>query len=296
MWGNTALSTTVQLFMNREGTKKRIDFLPYEGSIMEAIANSEAPWIRNPSNAIETDHYSPRFLCLNLRDKTIREYWMKQWKYFIDHIGISGIFLDSSFNLSSDKFNFRQWPANEKSEHVEGRPETEPEKIIETQYFAHLDWMAEMQKMGYQYCGEDTGVFGVNRSGPGIEDRCDNLSIWPDSYCDFNERKIVEAGYEPLDIFFKGLAYRMMWRMIWNIKKDKILLGIDDQRAFHLLKIYNQVNEYLFNRTILPEEKGSCISKDNMLVLWSFADFSYNLTEKYSFVDLITIVQKKVRQ
>ncbi|NJK97422.1 MAG: hypothetical protein HC905_23170 [Bacteroidales bacterium] len=82
MWGNTVISTTTERFMHRDGRKKGIEFLPFKGSIQEVIAKAESPFIRNASNAIEADHYTPRFCALNLRDKDIREYWLKQWKYF----------------------------------------------------------------------------------------------------------------------------------------------------------------------------------------------------------------------
>jgi len=104
MWGNTAISTLTERFMHLEGKSKRIQFLPYKNSIMEVIRNAKAPFILNASSAIEADHYTPRFCALNLRDQDIRDYWMKQWKYFHDEVGIEGIFLDSSFNISNYKF------------------------------------------------------------------------------------------------------------------------------------------------------------------------------------------------
>ncbi len=292
MWGNTALSTTVQLFKDRQSKKKGIDFLPYQGSIMEAIDRAEEPYVHTPSKAIDPDNYHPRFLCINLRDITMREYWMKQWKHFIDDIGINGIFLDSSFNLSSDKFNFIQWPLHGKRfrerQLVKGRPDEEPPKLIESQYLTHLDWMVEMQKMGYHYCAEDIGVFGINRSGPQLAERLGNLSLWPDSYCDFDQQAVKKAGLEPIDVFFKGLAYRMMWKIYWKIKTDEIYVGIDNPIAFKLFKIYNRVNEYLFNRNILPEERGVIYSKNTFSVLWSFSEFCHELDEKSKITDMVS--------
>ena len=233
MWGNTAVSTTTERFMHHNGRKKGIDFLPYQGSIMEVIAKAESPFIRNASNAIEADHYTPRFCALNLRDKGIRDYWLKQWKYFHDEIGIQGIFLDSSFNMSSDKFHHAQWDGtrgwggatlDQKGVTGKYRPENEPLKLIHTQYFAHLSLIAQMQKDGYHYCGEDMGVFGINRTGPSVSERIASLPLWGESYCDFNEEEVKNAGFDPMDIFFKGLAYRMMWKIYWNISQDKLNL------------------------------------------------------------------------
>lgn len=286
MWGNTALSTLTELFSHREGKPKGIKFLPYKGSIMEVIDKAESPWVRNPSNAIEADHYTPRFCALNLRDKDIRAYWMKQWKHFHDDLGISGIFLDSSFNMSSDKFTFRQWPMkkgwdgvtlDQKKSGSIYRPEKEPSKLIHTQYFAHLEWVVEMQKMGYYYCAEDLGVFGINRTGPEVVDRMNNLFIWADSYCDFNEKAVKRAGQVPIDVFFKGLAYRLMWKLYWLVDRDELKLGIKDPYAFKLLKIFNEVADFMVNREILPEEKAVVYHKDDVQIVWALADFEMKL-------------------
>jgi hypothetical protein len=286
MWGNTALSTTTERFMHRDGRKKGIEFLPFKGSIQEVIAKAESPFIRNASNAIEADHYTPRFCALNLRDKDIREYWLKQWKYFHDEIGIQGIFLDSSFNMSSDKFHHAQWDGSKgwggatlDQQGVTGkyRPESEPPKLIHTQYFAHLSLIAQMQKDGYQYCGEDMGVFGINRTGPALVERIPSLPMWADCYCDFNENDVRKAGYEPMDIFFKGLAYRMMWKIYWNIRQDKLYMGTENPLAFKLIKIFNQVNDFMFNREILPGEKGVLYTQGETSILWAFENFSFPL-------------------
>ncbi len=305
MWGNTALSSLSELFSHPDGDQKGIAFLPYEGSIMEVIDKAKSPWVRNPSNAIEADHYNPRFCALNLRDEDIRKYWMKQWKYFHDEIGIEGIFLDSSFNMSSDKFHFRQWPENgnwhgatldQKELLGQFRPETEPPKVIQTQYHAHLEWIVEMQKMGYHYCAEDMGVFGINRTGPALEDRIASLPMWADSFCDFQEDAIKKLGHEPLDVFFKGLAYRMMWKMHWDIKNEKLELGINDKAAFHLLKLYNQVEPAMHHRHVLDDERGVTYAKDQVSVLWAFMDFKFSLSKKSLVKDLITGKTQKVSE
>ncbi len=297
MWGNTAISTLTERFMHRDGKEKGISFLPYKGSITEVIDKSESPFVRNPSNAIEADHYSPRFCVLNLRDKHIREYWMRQWKYFHDHIGIEGIFLDSSFNMSSDKFNHAQFDnskvwdrATPDQKELPGkyRPEFEPPKLIQSQYLAHLECVVEMQKMGYHYCAEDMGVFGVNRTGPNLLDRISSLPIWADCFCDFNEHTVKKAGFDPMEIFFKGMAYRMMWKLYWSFKKDKLELGTENPDAYALIKVYNKVTDLMHNREILPQEKGVVYKQGKSSVLWAFENFEYFTEGIQSVTDLLS--------
>lgn len=305
MWGNTAISTLTERMMHQEGKPKGINFLPERGSIMEVIRKSASPFVRNASNAIEADHYTPRFCALNLRDKDIRAYWMKQWKYFHDEIGIDGIFLDSSFNMSSDKFHHAQFDSHgnwsgatldQKEKLGKFRPKSEPPQLIQTQYHAHLSWVVEMQKMGYQYCAEDMGVFGINRTGPDVLERLKNLHIWADSYCDFDERKIAAAGFDPFEIFFKGIAYRMMWKLYWNFRKKKPDLGTDHPQAFQLLKIYNQVNDFLQNRQILANESGVVYRKEKASVLWSFRNQEYQAEGAIRVVNLQNGSNVKVKE
>jgi hypothetical protein len=141
MWGNNSISAITERFSHRNGPEGRIDFLPLEDSIMEAIEGSD-PFVRNPSGAIEADHYTPRFCVLNLRSQAVRDYWLKQWKYAHEQIGLGGIFLDSSFNLSSDKFHWIYKPdAGERGatdDQITDAPnmhlETPPPSRIESQY------------------------------------------------------------------------------------------------------------------------------------------------------------------
>ena len=296
MWGNTAISTLTERFMHREGKQKGIAFLPEKGSIMEVIRKAKSPFVRNASNAIESDHYTPRFCALNLRDQDIRDYWMKQWKHFHDDIGIEGIFLDSSFNMSSDKFHHAQFDGNKGWEGAtldqkdllgKYRPKNEPPKLMHSQYYAHLSWVVEMQKMGYQYCAEDMGIFGINRTGPAIIERIKSLPIWADSFCDFDEKMILKAGYKPLEIFFKGMAYRMMWKLFWNVKKDKLEFGIKNKVAYDLIKVFNQVADLMYNREILPGETGVVYSTGNTTVLWAFESFEYSNVKLKSVINVL---------
>jgi len=305
MWGNTSVSTLTLIFDKRNGRPKGIRFLPREGSIMEALERAEEPWVRNPSNAIETDHYTPVFAVMNLRDPVVRDYWHRAWKAAHDEIGIEVIFLDSSFNLSSDKFHFR---ANTRSARSGAtidqtqllghcRPAVEPEAAIRSQYRAHLDLMVEMQQYGYTYCGEDTGVFGISRSGPDVTFRLDNLFMWVESLTNFDVPAIQAAGADPDAVFFQGLAYRMMWMIHWDIRSNQLSFRYggfrgecDRPTEWHLalLRVFNQVNDLMVNRTVLPGERGVLYRSGGRQVLWAFADFALPLAAPSRVQELLS--------
>ncbi|MFW5858326.1 MAG: hypothetical protein ACOCX4_10630, partial [Planctomycetota bacterium] len=215
MWGNTSISTLTWKFAQKNGEPKRIDHLPEAGSIMEALQAADRPFVINSHGAIEADHYAPNFCCLNLRDPVVRAYWMEAWTRLLEEVGVSEIFLDSSFNLSSDKFDWRfnadpegKGGATADQTHLLGgqRPAVTPRSSIESQYHAHLSLIAEMQRVGYVYCGEDSGVFGVHRNGPGIATRLGNLHLWNDFIAEFDGKAVREAGADPDDVFVRGLA------------------------------------------------------------------------------------------
>jgi len=299
MWGNTALSTLVPITANRDGSRQRIDFLPVEDSIYEVLKRSADPYVRNPAGAIEADHYTPVFAQLNLRDETIRDYWMKQWTYAYESIGIRGMFLDSSSNMTSDKFH---WIENAKAAagsggtvdqtHLLGKPRhsvPHQSKIL-SQYRAHLEVIAEMQKVGYFYCGEDIGVFGTHRSGPDIAHRINNLPMWSDGIAVFDVKIIDRLGADPNVVFFQGLAYRMMWFVYWVPQHDTLsfnMFGKPGDRHtptdwhISLLRAYSEVDGDMATRRILPGFAGVLYEDPNSTkyVLWSFKAFELSLPE-----------------
>lgn len=298
MWANSAISVLSWIFAwdrKEDGPSARIDFLPYDGSVMQALKQSAAPFVRNPSNAIEADHYTPIFCVLNLRDATVREYWLRRWKEAHDEIGLGGIFLDSSFNLSSDKFH---WVQNTNADKMSVtadepgvlgyyRPATQPRAEILSQYRAHLSLMARMQKIGYVYANEDLGVFGIHRAhGPAVEKRLSSLFLWSDCITDFDAVAIQNAGLDPDDIFFKGLAYRLMWCLHWNIEHDALCfrysgprgdIDLPAERHIALFKAFNEVSERMKHREILPDEKGVLYHDGHTKIVWSFDDFEMHL-------------------
>jgi hypothetical protein len=320
MWGNTSISTLTLKFHSRNGSSAtaegspdngdagRIRFLPRAGSIMDVFSRAEEPWVRNASGAIEADHYTPSFAVMNLRDPVVAQYWLSCWKDARDHVGIDGIFLDSSFNLSSDKFHYVQNARpishdNPTPDQVEllgsTRPANAPPAAILTQYHAHLNLMVEMQKLGYHYCNEDLGVFGIHRHGPGIAMRLDSLPIWSDCIANFDPEEIRRAGADLEEVFFRALAYRMMWAIHWNIKRNCLSFSYHNGDGpeclvtpWHLglLGVYNEVEQAMVRREILPEEVGVIYaSRDGReRVVWAFSPFDLPLRDGEQAADLST--------
>ncbi|MGI6494647.1 MAG: hypothetical protein ACOX5G_00880 [Kiritimatiellia bacterium] len=306
MWANTSISTLTTQLMWRNGKPKRIDFLPLEDSVADAVKASPDPFIRTTFGSIEADHYTPQFACLNLRDDTIRAYWMKRWEYASKTIGLDGIFLDSSFNLSSDKFHFcynmatanHGATADQLALLGKTRGAARPEAAILSMFHAHLDLMREMQEAGYHYCNEDTGVFGIHRHGPSLETRLGNFEMWQDHICNFEPVRMRELGFDPDDIFFQGLAHRMMWTVNWNIDGDYLCFsyhGSDDPADrptdwhISLFRAYAKVEAKMVNRTVLPFDAGVMYrAEDGTETLWSFGECHVEFARKSKVADVLS--------
>lgn len=177
------------------------------------------------------------------------------------------------------------------------RPAQEPPSAILSQYRAHLELMTQMQKMGYRYCGEDIGVFGIHRSGPAIETRLKSLPLWGECLAMFDVPAVQKAGAEPDDVFFKALAYRMMWFIYWDIQREELSFNYgsisgdyDQPNEWHisLLKVFNQVNDLILNREILSDEKGVMYRANDSQILWTFQKFDFNLPADSLVVDVNT--------
>ncbi len=304
MWGNTSISTLTEIFSRRNGRPARIRFLPEEDSIVTVLRSAKAPFVRNPSNAIESDHYTPVFAVLNLRDPHIRAYWLRRWKYAHDKIELEGVFLDSSFNLSSDKFHFcknvhaGRSGATADQTHLLGhyRPAKEPQAAILSQYRAHLELIVEMQKIGYVYCNEDLGVFGIHRHGPDVMARLDSLPMWADTICSFDEAALRKAGADPCEIFFKGLAYRMMWSLYWDPASEKLTFRYggpryksDIPRSWHikLFHAFNKVCDLMRERLILKNQTGVVYKSSTHQVVWSFSAMKLHWPEAKQIHDVL---------
>ena len=295
MWGNTALSTLTWIFNQRDQHGREIntiEFLPKAGSVMEAYAATTEAFIRNPAGHLESDHYTPAFACTNLRDPVVTGYWHAAWKDLHDRIGVSGLFLDSSANLSSDKFNWSAFPqatlagATIDQTALLGkiRPAAEPARKISSMYVAHLHLIRDMQQYGYRYTSEDCGLFGVNRSGPSISIRGRHPWMWSETICHFEVPELEKLGLEPDDIFMRGLAFRIMWYLYWRCDSGIVSFiqypAADSERwdrptAFHIarFKAFATVDRDMRGeRTVLADDAGVLYTNGSIQVLWAFKD------------------------
>lgn len=310
MWGNTALSTIAYQVhvLGRYNHPGRIEFPPEDDrSIWPALRAARDPWLRNPTGQIESDHYSPVFVCLNLRDESVRKLWKQKWDDAYERIGLGGIFLDSSFNLSSDKFH---WLANSRCTlggvtadqvhlHSVQRDTVTHSSAILSQYHAHLDLVREMQRTGYRYSGEDNGLFGVNRGGPSSTRAARTLHLWGNAILSLDPVELVKSGLDPDDILFRGLAYRVMWFVFWQHTTGRISWYQEPrsdgqegevsawQRS--ILRAFNVAEPYMRDRRVTGNEGAVTyttlspaqvsgrategpIPRDRVEVVWSFGE------------------------
>jgi len=262
---------------------------------METLKKARDPFVRNPSNAIDADNYSPRFAVLNLDDPDVRKYWLDAWGNLLNDTGIESIFLDSSFNLSSDKFHFlaNAQSLNEKNakstndDSFDYCPEKEPEKTIVSQYMPHLSLVAEMQENGYSYYNEDVGVFGLHRHIPPTTFVLNSLSIWRDCLLIFNSKELRKLGLNSAELNFKIMAMGAMCPVQWDHRKRIIRMNHEPFKNTALLKAHNKVINLMDRRFILQDDKGVLYSSGEKKVLWSFKSFKYVLDEEKIVQDIL---------
>ncbi len=295
MWGNTAISTLTLIFNNCDANGKTIDkikFLPQAGSVMEAYAKTTQAFIRNPAGHLESDHYTPVFACTNLRDAVVTDYWHTAWRDLHERIGVDGLFLDSSANLSSDKFHWVGFPQaavagatiDNLATHGKIRPVVEPDRAILSQYRAHLGLIRDMQGYGYRYTTEDCGLFGVNRSGPSINVRGRQPWMWSETICYFEVPELEKLGLDPDEVFVRGLTWRMMWYLYWRCTDGVVSFMQDPNPAnarwdrptsFHIarFKAFAAADRDMRGkRTCLPDGAGVMYENGSTRVLWAFTD------------------------
>ena len=292
-WGNTALSTLAVIFdMKVDGHQGRIQHLPSDGSVMSELRGKHQAWVRNPAGHYEADHYSPVFCQLNLRDPAVRGLWHQRWREAREQVGFDGIFLDSSFNMTSDKWHWvgqveGHGGATIDQTHLlgHGRPAVEPPQAILSQYRAHLDTMVEMQAYGYHINGEDIGVFGSHRSGPAVTSRLDNLFMWNECLATFDAESLYRAGADPEAVFFDSLAHRCMWMLYWCIPAKALSWRQDRAEPqdrptaaqFALLHAFSAVTDDMRRKTILPGGAGVLYDGVRRRVLWASRDLDLPL-------------------
>ena len=72
-----------------------------------------------------------------------------------------------------------------------------------------------------------------------------------------------------MTIFFKGLSYRTMWSLVWDFKKSKLNLGTENPLAYEWLKVFNRVNDLMYKREIVENEKAvKYKSADGNTIVW----------------------------
>jgi hypothetical protein len=156
--------------------------------------------------------------------------------------------------------------------------------------------MTAMQRLGYAYCGEDVGVFGVHRHGPGIVQRLGSLSMWSDCIAWFDRAAVRKAGANPTDIFFRGLAYRMVWGLSWDFRAHALSLrqeGLRDDGdrptgdELALLRAFAEAEPRMRVREILPDERGVLYRDGAHHLLWAFASYRLDLGTDTTIHDVL---------
>lgn len=311
MWANTALSTMSRLFygqdIDADTVPTQLKLLPEENSPALQTFRSPQAWVRDPSGSVEADHYRPRFAVMNLRDPGVWQYWFDAWQHAHDHIGLEGFFLDSSFNLTSDKFH---WYQDQQARHAGGatadqahlliyqRPTEKPIAAVQSLYHVHLEMVKQMQRIGYTYCGEDLGVFGIHRCGWNLAANLDKLYLWADCLQNFDVPALLDADADPDEVYFRALAYRVMWLIHWNPRHDCLSFHTYEVRDEYdrpsdehlaLLEAYNHIESFMYNRQILPDEAGVIYRHHQTLIVWSFKPTELSLPAKaHTVVEVLT--------
>ena len=148
--------------------------------------------------------------------------------------------------------------------------------------------MREMQRLGYDYCTEDLGVFGIHRHGPAAAARINSLPLWSECLCSFDADGIAAAGYDPDEIFFRGLAFRMMWILYWDMEFDCLSFRISGNRGtqarppqeYHLklLRAFNEAETAMRgSRELLSGDRGVLYRQGKECILWCFREFRAGL-------------------
>lgn len=299
MWGNTAYSTLNFILPQGRDVAHRPGQLPQwpkEGTVQEVSAADPEFFLRNPSGHIDSDHYPNHFLLTNLRSSAVTNYWHAAWKNLSQEYGVSGIFLDSSFNLSCDHHHFigevaGTGGATIDQAHLLGkaRPAAaqHPSRAIQSQYTAYLELIRTMQGYGYRWNGEDLGMFGVHRTGPTVVSRLDSPHLWGDTHGVFDVPSILAVGADPEAVFLSTLAYRGVWYMYWDIHQSEVTWRYEGARndldrvtptQVALMHAFNAVIDRMDRRTVLPEERGVLWHSGADRVLWTLKELTLPLT------------------
>ena len=114
----------------------------------------------------------------------------------------------------------------------------------------------------------------------------------------FDRKSIRKAGREPDDIFFRGLAYRLMWNLYWNFNLQVHLVFTfvggtsDDEPSLlaqgDLLLAFNQAESDMLVRHVLEDDQGVLYRGKDREILWAFSSFDFHLKPNRYARNLIT--------
>jgi hypothetical protein len=113
----------------------------------------------------------------------------------------------------------------------------------------------------------------------------------------FDVPAIRQSGHDPDDVYFRGLAYRMIWGLHWDVSRDALTFryggasceeDLPDTRHIALLRAYNRVESLMRERTILPEEAGVVYRSPSWQVIWAFEDLRIPPEEVRSVRDVLS--------
>ena len=134
--------------------------------------------------------------------------------------------------------------------------------------------------MGIAICGEDTGLFGAHRSGPGVQNRMKALPLWEDSYCGFRPQEIIKSGGNPDDVYFRGLAFRCVWYLYYDTERQILAWNQGDHDPsdaptvwqLSVLRAARLAYRHKLNQTVLPGESGVIFEHGDQACVWAFQD------------------------
>jgi hypothetical protein len=102
---------------------------------------------------------------------------------------------------------------------------------------------------------------------------------------------------EPDDAFFRGLAFRVMWKLYFHISSREVTFRIsgaksdaDRPSAWHtrLLAAYSEVLPAMRSHRVLPNEAGVRYESEGETVLWAFGEGHLDFDGPREAVELLS--------
>ncbi len=235
-------------------------------------------WFARMQNGqIDNDHYQIDLATWNERNPGLR-------KYLVDRmgkakaLGVDGVFRDSHFNMSTDKFHFhfgKGAAGGVTADRIEqaGASTGDTPGQIDSLHDASMDLMKEMQhELGFHYVVESTGLFGVAWGGPQHRDYRGYEWLFVDTYRGLDMGAIEAAGDAPEDVWFRSYANRVCCHVTYECEGEKGRLSRwFTPRMSAVMKAYNQVEGHMRGeRTIFADDAGILWRDGDVQVLWAY--------------------------